>query len=96
MPVRVLHLTCLTHATQHTSTRKNTHNTHTLHTPPRFRRLALKYHPDCNKDEDSKDEFARVCEAYDVLSDREWISVDFPHRLSSRWALALACQASLI
>jgi hypothetical protein len=38
----------------------------------RYRRLALKYHPDCNKDEDSKEEFARVCESYDVLSDREW------------------------
>lgn len=41
-------------------------------TTHRFRRLALKYHPDCNKDEDSKEEFARVCESYDVLSDREW------------------------
>lgn len=37
----------------------------------RYRRLALKYHPDINKDEAAKDEFPRICEAYDVLSDRE-------------------------
>mmetsp|Transcript_15189 Transcript_15189/g.26339 ORF Transcript_15189/g.26339 Transcript_15189/m.26339 type:complete len:361 (-) Transcript_15189:870-1952(-) len=34
-----------------------------------FRRLALKYHPGINKEDAAISEFARVCEAYDVLSD---------------------------
>lgn len=35
-----------------------------------FRRLALKYHPDINKSEETQAEFSRICEAYYVLSDR--------------------------
>ncbi|KAF5832029.1 radial spoke protein 16 [Dunaliella salina] len=46
-----------------------TRNADVLEIRRTFRRLALKYHPDCNKDVDSKEEFARICEAYDVLSD---------------------------
>ena len=34
-----------------------------------FRTLALKYHPDKNKDEDSKEKFMKIVEAYEVLSD---------------------------
>nr|AAV87177.1 radial spoke protein 16 [Chlamydomonas reinhardtii] len=34
-----------------------------------YRRLALKYHPDINKDGAAGDEFLRICEAYEVLCD---------------------------
>uniref|UniRef100_A0A7S0V4F8 J domain-containing protein n=1 Tax=Polytomella parva TaxID=51329 RepID=A0A7S0V4F8_9CHLO len=33
-----------------------------------YRRLALKYHPDVNMDENEAEEFFAICEAYDVLS----------------------------
>lgn len=34
----------------------------------RFRRLALKYHPDTDSSEEGHTEFKNVCEAYGVLS----------------------------
>lgn len=34
-----------------------------------YRRLALQFHPEINKEEGAAVEFNRVCEAYDVLSD---------------------------
>jgi DnaJ-class molecular chaperone len=34
-----------------------------------FRTLALKYHPDKNKNEGSKEKFMKIVEAYEVLSD---------------------------
>ena len=34
-----------------------------------FRTLALRYHPDKNKDESSKEKFMKIVEAYEVLSD---------------------------
>jgi curved DNA-binding protein CbpA len=34
-----------------------------------FRTLALKYHPDKNKHEGSKEKFMKIVEAYEVLSD---------------------------
>ena len=34
-----------------------------------FRTLALKYHPDKNRNEGSKEKFMKVVEAYEVLSD---------------------------
>jgi DnaJ-class molecular chaperone len=37
----------------------------------RFRRLAMKHHPDIESAETSQQEFARICEAYEVLSSGE-------------------------
>jgi len=34
-----------------------------------YRKLALKYHPDRNKDKDAEEQFKKVSEAYSVLSD---------------------------
>jgi DnaJ family protein A protein 2 len=36
-----------------------------------FRRLALKYHPDKNNDEEAVEKFKKLSEAYEVLSDTE-------------------------
>ncbi|GFO07425.1 Dnaj-like protein subfamily b member 9 [Plakobranchus ocellatus] len=36
-----------------------------------FRKLALKYHPDKNKDPDAKDKFLKIGKAYDILGDPE-------------------------
>ena len=39
----------------------------------RYRQKALRFHPDNDKAPEAVLEFARVCEAYDVLRDREYI-----------------------
>lgn len=36
-----------------------------------FRKLALKYHPDKNKEKDAEEKFKDIAEAYEVLSDKE-------------------------
>lgn len=46
----------------------------------RYRRLALKFHPEISKDGDATTEFNRICEAYDVLSDRECVHMGGPQR----------------
>lgn len=36
-----------------------------------FRKLAMKYHPDRNKEADAEDKFKEINEAYEILSDEE-------------------------
>ena len=36
-----------------------------------YRKLALKYHPDKNKDPGAEEKFKQIGEAYDVLSDQK-------------------------
>lgn len=36
-----------------------------------FRKLALKYHPDRNKEKDAEKQFRKIAEAYEILSDKD-------------------------
>ena len=46
--------------------------------PCSYRKLALKFHPEINTDVKARDEFNRICEAYDVLSDRKCAGCALP------------------
>lgn len=41
-----------------------------------FRTLALKYHPDKNKDEDASKKFQDIYEAYEFLNNSDWIKIE--------------------
>ncbi|WP_289756390.1 DnaJ domain-containing protein, partial [Faecalibaculum rodentium] len=36
-----------------------------------YRKLAMKYHPDVNKEPDAEDKFKEINEAYEVLGDEQ-------------------------
>ena len=36
-----------------------------------YRKMAVKYHPDKNKDPDAPEQFRKIAEAYEVLSDEK-------------------------
>ncbi len=54
----------------------------------RYRRLALKFHPEMNAEPGAKEEFNRICEAYDVLSDRAHMGLH-----GTAWAVDKACSS---
>jgi DnaJ-class molecular chaperone len=50
-----------------------------------YRRLALLYHPDRNKDARAEERFKEINEAYAILSGKERAPIQFDAALSETW-----------
>lgn len=61
-----------------------------------YRKMALKYHPDKNKDPHAEDKFKEIAEAYDVLSDPKKRAVYDQYGEEGKWDSGCRTKGSLV